>query len=49
MVIHDLEQKRVDYIKVQEKMKREKENNVKTFKVFKITAFILLKLNFAVG
>ena len=49
MVIHDLEQKRVDYIKVQQKIKREKENNVKTFKVSKITAFILLNQNFAVG
>ena len=33
VVIHDLEEKRVDYIKLQDKMKREKENNVKAFKV----------------
>ena len=33
VVINDLEEKRVDYIKLQNKMKREKDNNVKAFKV----------------
>ena len=48
MVIHDLEQKRVDYIKVQDKMKREKENNVKTFKVCnkKLLYLIFLSIHF---
>ena len=33
-VVHDLEQKRVDYFKTTEKLKKEKENNIKAFKVF---------------
>ena len=33
VVIKDLEEKRVDYIKLQNKMNREKDNNVKAFKV----------------
>ena len=32
VVVHDLEQKRVDYFKTTEKLKREKENNIKAFK-----------------
>ena len=30
--VHDLEQKRVDYFKTTDKLKREKENNIKAFK-----------------
>ena len=33
VVVHDLEQKRVDCLKTQQKLKRERENNIRTFKV----------------
>ena len=33
VVVHDLEQKRVDCLKTQQKLKRERENKIRTFKV----------------
>ena len=44
VVVHDLEQKRVDCLKTQEKLKKEKEKKSKSFKVNSSVAYIIINL-----